>query len=239
MNKMETIEPIKQQELLLKKMEEHRRKKIRISIIYSLIPILVGVILILFTVNKLTDSQRELARINKQLELKQKEIELAKKKQKLLDKRFSQSAMKFKKIVATMHEIENFIEKKESFLRSLDEARFLINIRILFDKINLQFSEISDLLPGMPRLSRDRIWVTIVKSSRSLEGLKKEAHTWEQQYSKDAVAIYLFSNKFYGLALKGDGTFTTAYKLTVKLQKNGVSGAYFVATKKGDQNLLE
>lgn len=231
---------MEQREFILKKIEERGRKVRRNSFIFTLIPIIVAGVLIWFTGSKLVNYQKELSNTQREFDLKRRELKNTQDKLNLLDTKFLRIVSRLNKIVAISHEIEEFIEKKESFLRTLDEARFLISIRRLFDSLDSQFSEVSNLLSGMPDLNRNRIWINIVKSSKSLEKLKEEAHIWIKNYGKDQVAIYRSSNKYYALALKGDGTFTAAYRLTVKLHQNGLAyDAYFAASRDWGRNFLE
>ena len=231
---------MEQKEFILRKIEERERKLRRNSIIFTLTPIILAVVLIWFSGTKLVNYQKELSNMQREFDLKQRELKNTQDKLNLLDTKFSQIVSKLSKIVAISHEIEEFIERKESFLRTLDESLFLINIRMLFDSINSQFSEVFNLLSGMPDLNRNRIWITIVKSSKSLKKLKEEAYIWIENYGKDQVAIFLSSNKYYALALKGDGSFTTAYRLTVKLQQEDLAyDAYFAASKNWQENFLE
>ncbi|MEJ2658855.1 MAG: hypothetical protein P8012_16985 [Desulfobacterales bacterium] len=215
-------------------------RKIDEKVIYTIIPVFVAVILIWITSSKVINSKNELHNIQTRMDSLKIELDNTKAKADTLDIKLTETISSISKIVSISHNIEDFIESKESFLRTLDEARFLINIRMLFDEIDSNFSEISELSTKIPELDRDRFWITIISSSKSLKDLKNEAKSWVDEYSNDQVAIYKSSNDYFALALKGDGSFTEAYRQTVKLQQSGKAyDAYFASSRDWDKNYLE
>lgn len=225
---------------LINKIEEKEKKARKRILIYTLIPVIVAIVLIWVTSSQVINSKRELDKIQNELNTKILELEKIKSKVDTLDSKFSSTISSISEIISTSHRIENFIESKQSFLRSIDEARFLINIRMLFDEINSQYSDILALSSELPELDRGRNWITIISSSKSLNKLQNEAKTWIEQYGIDQVAIYKSKNNYYALALKGDGSFTKAYRLTVQLQRSGKAyGAYFASSKDWNKNYLE
>ena len=227
MNKSE-----EQLQSLLQKVEERERTARRRAVSYTVIPIICVGILLWVTGSQVVSAQRELSIIQQKLEAARKEV-------KTLDAKFTETGSKLREIVEVAHEMEEFIEKKESFLRSLGEARFLIDIRMLFDKINVQFAELSKIMPEMPPLGRGRTWLTIVGSYKALDEAKRSAARWIQLYGRDQVAIYSAPNRYYALAIKGDGSFTAAYRLTVGIQKQSAPDAYFASSQNWGDNLIQ
>lgn len=222
-----------QLEILLGKVEERERKARKRAVIYTLVPIVFAAGLIWVTWNQVTTAQKELVNIEKERVAAKSEI-------KSLNNQFSKTVSTLSKVVSTSHKIEDFIEKKESFLRDLDEARFLINIRMLFDQIDSEISDLSSVVGEIPDLKRDRIWVTIVKSSKTKKDLETDVQRWISLYGKDQVAIYLSQNKYFALALKEDGSFTKAFRLTVELKEKGLAkDAYFASSTDWGKNFLE
>lgn len=225
---------------LFAKLEEREKKAHKRILIYTLIPVVIACILIWITSSKVINSNRELTKVKNELKIKISELETIKLKVETLDSKLSNTISSISKIISTSHKIENFIESKQSFLRSLDEARFLINIRMLFDEINSQYSEILKLSSNMPELNRGRNWITIISSSKSLIKLQNEAKSWIKQYGTEQVVIYKSQNDYYALALKGDGSFTKAYRLTVELQRSVKAyDAYFASSKNWNKNYLD
>ena len=182
-------------------------------------------------------NQRIAAETSRLVELKNELTTLQKQKNQL-DATLSTVAGKLSEILKLSQEVEDFIEQKESYLRTLDEARFLINLRMKFDEIHGQFEGLADALPDISQLDRGRSWVAIVASSRSLEASRATARRWTEVYGQGQVAVYLASNGYYAVAVVGDGTFTTAYRLTVKLQQDGAPHAYFASSKDWGQNYV-
>lgn len=225
---------------LFNKIEEKENKARKRIFIYTLVPVIIAIVWIWTTSSKVINSKRELDKIQNELDIKISELEKIELKVDTLDSKLSNTISSISEIISTSHKIEDFIESKQSFLRSIDEARFLINIRMLFDEINSQYSEILELSSKMPELNRGRNWITIISSSKSLNKLQNEAKSWIKQYGIDQVAIYKSQNNYYALALKGDGSFTKAYRLTVQLQRSGKAyGAYFASSKDWNKNYLE
>jgi hypothetical protein len=107
-----------------------------------------------------------------------------------------------------------------------------------FDEIHGQFEGLADAMPEITQLDRGRSWVAVVASSKSLGECKASAGQWAAFYGKGQVAVYLASNGYYAVAILGDGTFTTAYRLTVKLRHDGAPHAYFASSKDWGRNYL-
>lgn len=156
-----------------------------------------------------------------------------------INKETVETASNFVEIVMATRDIERLIESKESYLRTIDEARFLIDVRMKFDEINKRIDKISLSYPQISTVKDCRQWVTIVESSQDISGLRTDAARWRSVYGKLKVAIFKCPNGFYALALISDGSFTTAYRLTVSLHENGrAPGAYFARSENWGKNYL-
>ena len=142
---------------LFNKIEKKEKKARKRIFIYTLIPVIVAIVLIWVTSSEVINSKRELDKIQNELNIKILELEKIKSKVDTLDSKLSNTVSSISEIISTSHRIEDFIESKQSFLRSIDEARFLINIRMLFDEINSQYSDVLASSSKMPELDRGRI----------------------------------------------------------------------------------
>src|SRR4051812_41829152 len=104
----------------------------------------------------------------------------------------------------------------EPYLRSQGEASFYINFRMLEDKIRGNYIDLSAKVSKLPEIDENKNWIVIVESSMSLEDLKMQVNRLASIYGKNQVAIYRDKNGMYALSLKGNGTFTRAYRLNVE-----------------------
>lgn len=131
-------------------------------------------------------------------------------------------------LVAATSAIEELVESRESFLRSLDEARFLIDIRMRFDSIHLAIEALAEIAPGLTEVRPWRTWVAVIASAKSPIDLQITDAMAPCVGPDERSAVLRSPNGFYALVLPGDGTFTSAYRTSVSLQERGCApGAYF------------
>lgn len=194
--------------------------------------------LVSFSAYQLMSINQRIAERTAKLQAVQEELRASQESQEKLDRTLATVAVRLSETMRLSHEVEEFIEQKEPYLRTVDEARFLINLRMKFDEIQEQFGALADALPEIPQLDRGRSWVAVVKSSKSLKESRASARQWAARFGGRQVAVYLASNGYYAVAIVGDGTFTTAYRLTVKLQRDGAPHAYFASSKDWGRNYL-
>jgi len=215
---MNSSTPIKS---LLEEISTKERQARKRAVIYSLIPVTVAVVLVALTAWEVAKARVEVEKATQEVRRLQHQADSA--NQQLRD-----AAMKLVDIALATKEIETLVESKQSYLRTIDEARFLIDIRMKFDALNSDLLKLSETFPAMQELADNRKWVTIVKSSRDLNELKSAAQAWIADYGRSNVVIYQTPNGFHALAVRGDGTFTQAYRLTVSLIRTGrARDAYF------------
>jgi TolA-binding protein len=210
--------------------EQRARKR---AVLYTLIPIFVAAILVIWTGKYLSQARAEVEGVQEQVDALQRKAES-------LNAQLQDSATKLVDIAKVATQIESLVESKQSYLRTIDEARFLIDLRMKFDSLNAEILKLSATAPALRSINRDRRWVTVVKSLRELAPLKEAASTWVSAYGKPSVAIYRTPNGFYALCVLGDGSFTQAYRLTVSLMQSGrATDAYFADANSWGANLLE
>jgi hypothetical protein len=201
----------------------HRKR----AAILTLIPVIVSALIFSYVAYAVNSARRELASVRHKAESVTQHVQAELKK----------TERAFAEIVQIKDEMQEFVERKQSFLRTLDEARFLISIRMMFDRIDAQYRDTAKFLPGLPPLN-ERRWVTVLMSSRDLSKLKRAAEGWSQRVAKTELAIYASQNGYYALVIKGDGSFTFAYNKTVELQKSGTPGVYFAESKDWGKDYL-
>jgi hypothetical protein len=204
----------------------HRRR----AVVLTLIPIIVGALVLGYVAYAVTGARRELASVRREMMAATSETQRAQLELKKASRTLTQ-------ILQITNEMQEFIERKQSFLRTLDEARFLISIRMMFDRIDTQYRDAAKYLPELPPLNQRR-WVTVLMSSRDLSALKLSAQAWSQRVPKTDLAIYASHSGYYALVIKGDGSFTFAYNKTVELQKSGTAGAYFAESENWGKDYL-
>jgi len=110
--------------------EKHRRR----AAILTLIPAIVGALILSYVAYAVNSARRELSSLKREMmqaesETQRAQIELKKAERTLTE------------IVQITNEMQEFVERKQSFLRTLDEARFLISIRMMFDRIDAQYRD--------------------------------------------------------------------------------------------------
>ena len=198
--------------------------------VLTMIPIIVGALTLSYVAYAVNSARRELASV-------QHERAEAASKTLQAQAELKKAERSLTEIVRITQEMQEFVERKQSFLRTLDEARFLISIRMMFDRIDAQYQEAAKNLPGLPPLN-ERRWVTVLMSSRDLSKLKHAAEDWSKRIAIADLAIYASQNGYYALVIKGDGSFTFAYNKTVELQRNGAAGIYFAESKDWGKDYL-
>jgi hypothetical protein len=217
---------------LLEEISAKERRARRRAVIYSMIPIAVAVVMVTWTAREVAQARVEVDKARLVVGRLQHQADSA--NQQLRD-----AVTKLVSIATVTKQIEALVESKQSYLRTLDEARFLIDIRMKFDALNSDLLKLSESLPAMQTIADNRKWVTVVKSSKDLNDLKAAAPAWIADYGQSNVAIYQTPNGFYALAVRGDGTFTQAYRLTVSLIRSGrARDAYFVEASEWGSSLM-
>lgn len=208
-----------------KSVEELKRASFR-SALLSLLGFLIVMGSLAYSTYHLRNAESRIAQLKQQEEK--------------INKQMAETASNFVDIAVATRDIERLIESKESYLGTIDEAMFLIDVRMKFDEINKRIDKLSLTYPAIATFKDRRQWITIVKSSKDISSLRTAATVWLSEYGKSKVAIFKSLNRFYALALIGDGTFTTAYRLTVSLQKNGrAPGAYFAGNENWGKDYLK
>ncbi len=217
---------------LLEEIKRKERLARRRAVVYTMIPIVAAVVLIAWTA-------REVRRANSEVETARQKVVSLQHQADSANRQLQEAATNFVGIAAATKEIESLIEAKQSYLRTIDEARFLIDIRMKFDVLNSDLLKLSSSFPTMQAVTDRRKWVAIVRSSKDFDSLKAASRDWIAAYGAADVAIYRTGNGYYALAIPGDGTFTQAYRLTVSLiRSRRATGAYFAEISGSGPNLL-
>jgi hypothetical protein len=217
---------------LIEEIERRERLARRRALVYTAVPILVAIAMVVWTSYEVNRARNRVQDAEHQLAVLQRQADWA-------NQQLKEAADNFVSIATATKEIESLVESKQSYLRTIDEARFLIDIRMRFDVINRDLLQLSATFPAVRYLSDHRKWVTVVKSSSDLNSLRAAARSWIAEYGTSEVAIYRSSNGYYALAILGDGTFTDAYRLTISLIRSGRSAdAYFAGANQWGPNLL-
>jgi len=212
------------------KLKESQAKKR--AILFTFIPLLVGLFLITYTSKKVFQSDEQLKKIRKELNIAQIQNDSLKIQNDTLSKVLIESLTNLGKAASVTTQFKEFIDKMKPALRSQEEASFFINFKMLDDKIRGDYEHLSERVSTLPKLDENKIWIVIVQSSTSLEDLKQEADPLISIYGKEQVAIYRDSKSIYALSIKGNGTFTRAYRLNIELRdKYNYSGSYFSNSK--------
>src|SRR6267378_3086007 len=172
-------------EQLMVEISKRERLARKSAVFYTLIPIVVAAVLVIWTGEYLLHAKAEAESVREQAEL--------------LNIQLRDSATKLVDIATVATQIESLVESKQSYLRTIDEARFLIDLRMKFDSLNAEIVKLSGTVPAMRSMNKDRKWVTVVKSSKNLATLKQLASKWIADYGRSDVAIYETPNGFYAL----------------------------------------
>jgi hypothetical protein len=226
-------------EELLDAMALRERRVAKRATLLTVIPAMLAIALVAITASSVSQSRNELHVVHQQLRMATDSLRLVKTEAESLRNDVRQAGVQLIAVATTASEMERFIESKESFLRSLDEARFLIDIRMRFDSLHADMLRVAEASPGILDVRPQRRWVTVVRSSKSPVDLRTLAPRWVARYGADQVGLYRSQNGYYALALLGDGTFTSAYRLTEALHRDGrAPGAYFASAPDWGANLL-
>lgn len=222
---MDTNRGTEMQDILTEIAERENRARNR-SILFSLVPVVMAVLLLAWTANYLNNARHELEQLREEKSAIERKLETA-----------SDNVV----AVATItRQLEKLIESKESYLRSLDEAQFLIDARMSFDSVNKEIRQLSNSFPELEKFNDSRRWVTVIRSSKGIDGLKQSAISLEEQFGKNNIGIYKTPNGYFGLVVRTDGTFTQAYRLTVSLKKTGKApDAYFAESSGWGEDILK
>jgi hypothetical protein len=150
---------------LLEEISAKERRARRRAVIYSMIPIAVAVVMVTWTAREVAQARVEVDKARLVVGRLQHQADSA--NQQLRD-----AVTKLVSIATVTKQIEALVESKQSYLRTLDEARFLIDIRMKFDALNSDLLKLSESLPAMQTIADNRKWVTVVKSSKGVRDFK-------------------------------------------------------------------
>lgn len=230
--------------------EKQARKR---AIALTFIPLLFAILLITYTAEKIIKAQKELDNIEgrmteannrvsyaeKRYDSVSRENETLIKQNDSLKKSLIETTVLLGKQVSVFSEFKKFVDNIKTYDRSYEEAAFWINYKMLEDKIRGNYDDLSKKVSNLPNLDSNTVWVVVVSSSSSLEDLRKEAAKVVNIYGRDETAIYKTNNSTYVLAVKGNGTFTRAYRLNVELRdKYKFAGAYFSSSANWGKDYL-
>lgn len=220
---MPTNQPPDSQDLIRKATAALDRQRRR-GWIFTFVPV-AGAIAFVIVVGTQT-ANLESERVKQQEAARQ-----AQERKKALEDAISNVGRQLTDLVRATSEIETLIESKQSFLRTLDEARFLIDVRMKFDSIHSALDRLAAISPELKVVRPQRNWVTVVASGNAPASLTVTDGLRPCLGPSDRTAVFRSPNGLHALAVLGDGTFTTAYRLTVSYQSKGCApGAYFAST---------
>jgi len=224
---------------ILSKVKYNEKRAKKRALVFTIIPIVVAIVLITYTSAKIYQAQEDLNAIKRKItKIKSLNDSLRRQNNSLSDS-LKKSIVTLGKAVSVTTEINKFIDKEMPYYRSLNETRFYINQRMLNDKIRGNYVTLSETVSKLPQLDDNKNWIVIVETSASLEDIKKDAPNLISIYGRDQVVIYKDTKESYALGIKGNGTFTRAYRLNVELRdKYGYIGAYFSPSLNWGSNYL-
>ena len=217
---------------LLRTTEAAVLRQRRRSLLLTSLPIIAAVVFVIITSNQIKVLEDERRQRDIQIrELRAQTVE-AEAQEAKLQATMVQAGQHLTELIRATTQIEDLIESKQSFLRSLDEARFLIDIRMRFDSVHEALDRLGTIAPQLQAARHWRSWVTVLASGKSPGSLAVTNAMRECLGLSARTAILRTPNGLFALAALGDGTFTTAYRLTVLLQSRGCApGAYFASTE--------
>jgi regulator of replication initiation timing len=227
---------------ILNRIALNERNAQRRAIAFTFIPLIAAILLITYTSQKVIKAQQELNGIESRMKSAndktiEAKLQLDSAMKENFQLRIQNDSLKYKLIettillgkqVSVFTEFKQFIDNMKSYDRSYEQAAFWINFRMLEDKIRGNYEDLSENVATLPKLDENNNWIVIVQSSTSLDDLKLSIGRLVSIYGKNQVAIYKDKRGNYALSIKGNGTFTRAYRLNVELRdKYNYEGAYF------------
>lgn len=211
---------------LLQSVERLDAQRRRRSIVLAIVPLVAAGILVV-------TSARVIARLQIEQQQANADRVAAAAQADALKATVSDAARQLAAAVQAVSAIESLIESKESYLRTLDEARFLIDMRMRFDAVHTALDAIGAAAPELAIARPWRRWVTVIASGTDPGRLGPPASFAACEQPDGRLERFRTPNGLVALAISGDGSFTTAYRETVRLQKAGCApGAYFADTEK-------
>lgn len=217
---METNEIINQ----IQEIEEKAKRRAKRL---TFIPLISAITLITVTSIYIYTANKSLDKIKKEYNKTHEENLRLKMRNDSIINTTKESTIILGEAASLISKFKDFIDKIPPPERNSAEARFYISFRMFEETIRGNYYDLSEKISQLPNITDKRTWFAIVSSSVSLEDLKMEAVKLQELFSKDQVAIYKLKS-YYALVIKGNGTFTRAYRLTVDLNKNfETRGTYF------------
>ncbi len=202
----------------------------RSALLFTALPVvgaIVFVAVVTTQIGRLESERGRLATQTRDLEARTAHAEAQEAK---LSAALSDAGQQLNALIEATTAIENLIESKQSFLRSLDEARFLIDIRMRFDSVHGALDRLGSIAPQLKTARPWRPWFTVLASVTSPAGLILSDTMRRCLSPSDETVVLRSPNGLYALVVRRDSTFTTAYRLTVLLQEQGCApGAYFAS----------
>ncbi len=234
-------------EELIHRLEAQERRVKKRTIIFTLVPIMTAIILI-------TVTSREVIKMNDQLGTMEKKLEATEEMHRVLKSQndslksvnnalqdtLVESTITLGKASSVLWEFKEFIDRMHPADRTREEAQFFIEFRMLEERVRGNYKHMAESIDELPMIQDENNWIVIVESSVSLEDLKRNVNVVASLYGREQVAIYKEGETYYRLAVKGNGTFTRAYRLNVELiNEHGFHGAYFDGRKDWGSNYLD
>jgi uncharacterized protein with GYD domain len=204
-------------------LDTRRRRR---SLVLTALPLVAAIILVVVAgqaIRQLQDEQRQATAASAALEAQTTSLK----------RTMAEVGRQVTGVVEAISAIEALIESKQSYLRTIDEARFLIDVRMKFDAVHAALDAVSTAAPDLAKVRPWRRWVTVVKSAREPSELAIPSNRLECLESQKELIVFRTPNGMLALVILGDGSFTAAYRQTVRLRDAGcVPGAYFADTEK-------
>lgn len=215
-------------ERIIQKIEAKERKTKRRILYITLIPIISSVALLTFTSVRVIESRKELKSISHLYINTLEENRKLKAQNDSLQLLLKESTETLGKASSVLWNFKKFIDEINPPERTTEEAKFFIKFRMLEEKIRGDYEFLSENLSKLPSIKDNKDWIVIVESNISKEDLEKTKKELISIYGSDQVAIYKDAKNIYALAVKGNGSFTRAYRLNVELRNlHGYWGSYF------------
>ena len=225
---MNSVQPSDERRILdtIAGLDARRRRR---SIVLTILPLVAAVVLVAIAsqaISRLQAEQRKTAAERAALASQTESLKRA----------MAEVGRQLTGTVEAVSAIETLIESKQSYLRTIDEARFLIDVRMKFDSVHTALDAVAAVAPELATMHPWRRWVTVVKSARRTSELGSPSSLPACLKPQERMATFRTPNGMLALALLGDGSFTTAYRQTVRLKESScVPGAYFANSEKWER----
>ena len=204
---------------------EERRSKKRMWI-FSLIPLLLTILLIIVSFLTVNRSIMEVNIAKEDLEEANRHILELQLSNDSLSRLVLDRAESLGRISSVALQIKEYIDGISPEERNYSEADRFVEFRTLEERIRGDYLYVSESIAKLPNITSDKKWIVIIESNVSLEDLNESYKRLLDHYAVEQVAIFRDNKGIYALSLVGNGTFTRAYNLMYEVFNFGFYYGY-------------